>query len=368
MAEKIVIDGNEAIARGAIQAGCKYFFGYPITPQNEIPEFMSRELPKIGGSYVQSESETGAAYMVYGGALAGARVMTSTSSAGFSLMQEGISYMAEAEMPAVVVNVMRMGPGVGTGGGHAQTDYRQVTKGGGHGAYRCIVLAPYSAQECYDFMQLAFYLADKYRIVVLVVSDFVLGRTAELVELKTIEFGPLPEKDWALKGTAQKGGKRRGYVGMAFSYQGPHVYHQHMIERYQTIVDSEVRYDTYKAEDAELLLLCYGSTARMAKGAVDMARAEGFKVGIFRPISLWPFPEEEVRQAASAVGKVLVIEDSPGELVEDVRNAVQGRVPVHLLGIGARQVSLSVGALAVGKTTGYLYPERILEEVKRLHE
>ncbi len=361
MGEKVLIDGNEAIGRGAIQAGCKYFFGYPITPQNEIPEFMSRELPQIGGVFVQTESETASVYMVYGGALAGARVMTSTSSCGFSLMQEGISYIAEAEMPAVIVNVMRMGPGIGTGGQHGQTDYRQVTKGGGHGAYRCIVLASYSPQECFDHMQLAFHLADKYRILVLVLSDFIIGRMAEPVELRTLSFDePLPQKDWALTGKAKKGGMRRFYIsGLIMS---PPAYHQHMIEKYQTIVDSEIRYETYRDEDAELLLVSYGSSAKMAKGAVDRARAEGAKVGLFRPITLWPFPEEAVRGAAYRVGKVLVVEDSPGELVEDVKFAVQGRVPVHLLGIWGRYTPR--GLMAAG--SGIIYPEKILQEMRSL--
>jgi len=364
MVEKMLIDGNEAIARGAICAGCKYFFGYPITPQNEIPEFMSRELPKIGGVYVQSECEAASVYMVYGGALAGARVMTSTSSPGFSLMQEGISYIAEAEVPAVIVDVMRMGPGIGTGGQHGQTDYRQVTKGGGHGAYRCIVLAPYSAQECFDYMQLSFYLADKYRILVLVLTDFIIGRMAEIVELKTFEFEPLPEKEWALKGKALKSGKRRFFVSAAFNYGGvPPRYYLHMAEKYQKIIDSEVRYETYRDEDATLLLLAYGSTARMAKRAVDMARAGGYKIGMLRPITLWPFPEEAVRQAAYWAGKVLVVEDSPGELVEDVKFAVQGKVPVHLLGIWGRYTPK--GDIMTGGS-GIIYPEKILEEVRSL--
>ena len=361
MAEIALIDGNEAIARGAIQAGCKCFFGYPITPQNEIPEFMSRELPKIGGVYVQSESETASVYMVYGGALAGERVMTSTSSCGFSLMQEGISYMAEAEMPAVIVNVMRMGPGIGTGGQQGQTDYRQATKGGGHGAYRCIVLAPYSPQECFDHMQLAFYLAEKYRILVLVLSDFIIGRMAEPVELRTLEFEPLPEKDWALKGKAKRGGERRANISAVYG-GSPVAYHQRMTEKYQRIADSEVRYETYKDEDAAIFLVSYGSSAKMAKGAVDMARAEGLRVGLVRPITLWPFPEKAVREIARRAGKVLVVEDSPGELVEDVNYAVQGQVPVHLLGMWGRYTP--PGILASG--AGIIYPEKILQELRSL--
>lgn len=357
MTKTILISGNEAIARGAIQAGCKYFFGYPITPQSDIPEFMSRELPKIGGSFVQSESEAASIYMVYGGALAGARVMTSTSSPGFSLMQEGISYISEMEMPCVIVEVARMGPGIGTGGQHGQTDYRQVTKGGGHGAYRCIVLAPASAQECFDFMQLGFHLADKYRMLVIVLSDYVVGQTAEPVEIRTLKLGRVPKKTWALKGKGQKGGKRNIHVS-GTNYRGSVIdYHVKVKEKYEQVARTEVRYETYLAEDASLLLVAYGSSARFCKGTVDMARADGLKVGLFRPISLWPFPGEALRETALRVGKVLVVEDSPGELVEDVENAVRHQVPVHLLGVWGRH---NKGA------SGLIHPERILQEVKEI--
>lgn len=357
---QMLISGNEAIARGAIQAGCKYFFGYPITPQSDIPEFMSRELPKIGGAFVQSESETASVYMLYGAGLAGARAMTSTSSPGFSLMQEGISYISELEIPCVIVEVTRMGPGIGTGGQHGQTDYRQVTKGGGHGAYRCIVLAPASAQECFDLMQLSFHLADKYRMLTLVLSDYVVGQTAEPVEIRTLDLGPVPEKTWALKGKAQKGGKRDihvsgiGSIGSRGDVVG---YHAKLKEKYQQAAQAEVRYETYKTDDADLLLVAYGSSARFCKGAVDMAEAEGLKVRLFRPITLWPFPEEALRKAASEAGQVLVVEDSPGELVEDVENVVRHQLPVHLLGIWGRH---DTGA------SGIIHPERILEEVKKL--
>jgi len=357
MAEIMLISGNEAIARGAIQADCKYFFGYPITPQSDIPEFMSRELPKIGGVFVQSESETSSVYMVYGGGLAGARVMTSTSSPGFSLMQEGISYISEMEIPSVIVNVARMGPGIGTGGQHGQTDYRQATKGGGHGAYRCIVLAPASSQECFDLTQLAFHLADEYRMLALVLSDYVVGQTAEPVEIRTLDLGPLPEKTWALKGKAQKEGKRNVFIA-GFASRGSVVdYHVKVKEKYQQVVQAEVRYESYKTEAASLLLVAYGSTARFCKGAVDMAAVEGLRVGLFRPISLWPFPEDVLREAALRIGKVLVVEDSPGELVEDVENAVRHQVPVHLLGVWGRH---NTGA------SGIIHPERILQEVKKL--
>ena len=357
MAEIMLISGNEAIARGAIQAGCKYFFGYPITPQSDIPEFMSRELPKIGGAFVQSESETASVYMVYGGALAGARVMTSTSSPGFSLMQEGISYIAEMEMPCVIVNVTRMGPGIGTGGQHGQTDYRQVTKGGGHGAYRCIVLAPYSSQECFDFTQLGFHLADKYRMLTLILSDFVVGQTAEPVEIRTLNLGPVPDKTWALMGKGKKGGKRDIPAATAGRGEGIVGYHVKVKEKYEQVAQAEVRHETYRTEAANLLLVAYGSSARFCKGAVDIAQADGLKIGLFRPITLWPFPEEALREAALEVGKVLVVEDSPGELVEDVENAVRHQVPVDLLGIWGRH---NTGA------SGIIHPERLLEEAKKL--
>lgn len=359
------MDGNEAIARGAIAAGCRYFFGYPITPQSEIAEFMSREMPKVGGVYVQSECEGASVYMVYGGALAGARVMTSTSSPGFSLMQEGISYMAEMETPAVIVNVMRMGPGIGTGGQHGQTDYRQVTKGGGHGAYHCIVLAPASPQECYDLVQLAFHLADKYRVVSLVVSDFIIGRMAEPVEQHTLNWEPLPVKEWALRGKAVREGQRSVFISGPFTHGGPHIYHQKMREKYRRIEEAEVRYESYRAEDARLLIVSYGSSARMAKGAVNQARLQGPKVGLLRPITLYPFPREAVRAAGLKAGRVLVVEDSPGELVEDVEFALQGRVPVHLLGIEGRHIPKTRGLVPGG--SGLIYPERILEEVEKLY-
>ena len=361
MAERVLMDGNVAIGHGAIAAGCTGYFGYPITPQNEIPEFMSREMPKAGGVFVQSECETSSINMVYGGTLAGDRVMTSTSSPGFSLMQEGISIIAEAEKPAVIAHVMRAGPGMAVSQ-QGQTDYHQMTKGGGHGAYKCIVLAAASAQECYDFTQLAFYLADKYRMVVIVASDFVIGRAAEPVELRKLEFpDDLPEKTWAMRGKDSRGGARFFFVTGAVAHGGnPATYYKAMDEHYQNVTENEIRYETYKDEDADLLLASYGSSARMSKRAVDLARAEGRKWGLFRPITLWPFPEEQLREAAWRIGKVVAVEDSPGEFVDDVRHAAQGRVPVQLVPIWARHTP--PGLMAGG--SGLLYPERILEEVR----
>ena len=361
MVASAFIEGNISIAKGAVSAGCKYFFGYPITPQSDIGEYLSRELPKMGGAFVQSEGELSAIYMLYGGALAGERVMTSTSSCGFSLMQEGVSYIAEAEMPCVLVDVMRAGPGIGTGGQQAQTDYRQMTKGGGHGAYRNIILAPYSSQECYDLTQLAFHLADKYNIMAVVLSDFIIGRMAEKVEFKDYPYGPPPEKKWALKGKGKKGGEFSTNMGGAFSYGGPHLYYKSVGEKYNKIIESEIRYETFMVDDADLLVVSYGSSARMSTFAINRARDEGLKVGMFRPISVWPFPESELAETAWKIGKVLVVEDSPGELLDDVKCALQGKVPIDFLGITERHNP--VGSFGGG--SGILYPERILEEIKR---
>jgi 2-oxoglutarate ferredoxin oxidoreductase subunit alpha len=356
MAEWVLCSGNEAAARGAIQAGCKYFFGYPITPQNEIAEFMAEELPKIGGVYLQSDGETAASYMLFGGALTGKRVMTATSSPGFSLMQEAISHMATVEAPAVIVQVMRLGPGAGTGGQQGQTDYRQMTKGGGHGAYRNIVLAPYSVQEIFDFTQMAFYLADKYRILVLVATDFILGRMTERLHLRTIDFPPLPDKDWALKGKDQKGGKSDHHMS-ALVFGGIPEFFQRQREKYQQIIESETRFETYQTENARVIIVAYGSTARLARRAVNLARENGLAVGLFRPVTLWPFPKQPIKEVALQAEKILVVEDSPGELIEDVESAVAEQVPVYLLGIWARHHS---------GPSGLIYPERIFQEIKAL--
>ncbi|MDY6843542.1 MAG: transketolase C-terminal domain-containing protein [Thermodesulfobacteriota bacterium] len=362
MAERILCEGNIAAARGALAAGCKYFFGYPITPQSEIGEFLSAELPKIGGVFVQSESESGSIYMLYGGAMSGERVMTSTSGCGFALMAEGISYISAAQLPCVLIDVMRMGPGIGTGGQQGQTDYNFAVKAPGIGGHHCIVLAPYSCQEVFDFTQLAFHLADKYLILVIVLTDFIIGRMAENIELKTLDFGPIEtEKFWVLKGKDKKGGKaivpQTGSRHPTDPSKGVPGYHVFMREKYQRIADAETRYDTYMSEDATMLIVAYGSSARAASKTVDMARAEGVKLGLFRPITLWPFPRKALKEAALKVGKVLVVEDSIGELVDDVDLALQGQVPMHFLGVWGRH---DVGG------SGIIHPERILEEVKTL--
>jgi 2-oxoglutarate ferredoxin oxidoreductase subunit alpha len=353
--ETVLISGLEAIGWGAIHAGCQAYFGYPITPQSEIPEFMSREMPKLGRLFLQTECELAASGMVYGAAMTGARAMTSTSGPGFSLMQEFISFGTSFECPAVMVNVVRGGPGTG-GITAAQTDYHQATKGGGHGGYHCIVLAPASVQECFDLTQLAFHLADKYRIVTIVLTEAAVGQSLEPVELRTLDFGPIPEKDWAVRGRFQRGGKKQP-MPLAKTYISYVGFHQEQIEKYQRIKDSETRYRAYQVEDAQLLLVAYGYVARMAQEAVSMARAQGLRVGLLRPITLWPFPGEAIKEAALRIGKVLVVEDSSGLMVEDVDLAVLGQVPVHLLGCWGRHIPTA---------GGLIYAERILEEVKSL--
>ena len=345
------MSGNDAIGRGAILGDCKFFYGYPITPQSEIMEYMARELPRAGGLFLQAECELSTAGMVYGSAMAGGRAMTASSGPGISLMQEFVSFMSFYQVPAVIVVVTRYGPGTGLAQS-SQTDYRQLTKGGGHGGYRCIVLAPWSPQECLEQVQLAFHLADKYRMVVYVLIDANIGQIVEPVVARTLDFSPLPEKDWAVRGRDSRAGKplpplTQDFVG----------YHVKQNEKYQKIEETEVRYETYQTEDIDLLLVAHGSAARWAQGAVDMAREQGYRVGLLRPITLWPFPSQAVREAALRAGKVLVVEKSSGLMVEDVEFAVLKQVPVHLLGIwGCHQP----GAFPP------IYAERIVEEVKKI--
>lgn len=356
MTKRILTTGNEAIGHGAIYAGCRHFFGYPITPQNQCTEFFARELPKVEGVFVQSESETASINMVYGAAAAGVRAMTSTASVGFSLMQEGISHIAMAELPCVVVNVQRGGPGMGTTQ-TAQMDYLQVTKGGGHGGYRNIVLAPASVQECFDFIQLAFYLADKYRNMVLVLSDGIIAEMAESIQLRTLEFGPLPKKDWALKGKSHKGG-RRDFISCANLLTRPTIDGLKVLgDKFHEIEANEVRYESYLTEDANFILVAYGSSARISKEAVDRTRSEGFKVGLIRPITLWPFPYKPIKDLTSHANKFLVVEDGLEQMVEDVRCAVEGKCDVHFLGGTARHLP---------GPGGMIFPYRVIEEVKKL--
>jgi 2-oxoglutarate ferredoxin oxidoreductase subunit alpha len=324
--------GNEAIAAAAINAGCRYFFGYPITPQNEIPEYMSRELPKIGGVYVQAESEVAAINMVYGAAGAGARVLTSSSSPGISLMQEGISYLAGAELPCVLVNIMRAGPGLG-GVQPSQADYFQATKGGGHGDYHMPVLAPANLQEAADLTQLAFDLADRYRNPVMVLADGMIGQLMEPVELSPYRpAADLPPKDWATTGTATSGGRRR-IINSLYLY--PDQLEQHvraLFAKYAAVERAEVRYELHQCDDADVVIVAYGTTSRIARSAIEKCRRLGLRAGLLRPITLYPFPFAAFEQVIARPKGFLVVEMSMGQMLDDVKIAVAGRKPISFYG------------------------------------
>jgi len=323
MSEKILVSGNVAVAMGAIAAGCKYYFGYPITPQSEIPEFMSRELPEAGGVFLQAESEIASINMLLGASACGERAMTSSSSPGISLKQEGISYMAGSELPGLIVNICRSGPGLG-GIDASQADYFQSVKTGGHGGYRTIVVAPDSVQEMYDLAMLAFDLSDLYRTPALLLADSVIGQMKEALDPKPRPDTKLPAKDWAT--TGKKGRSDQRIVKSLYLGEGELEAHNwKLYNRYQELCAKEQRQEEKYLEDAELIVTAYGSTARIAKTAVRMAREAGLKVGLIRPITLYPFPENSFRAATERCKHVLCIELSTGQMVEDVRlNVCEG--------------------------------------------
>lgn len=321
--------GNEALAEAAIRAGCRYFFGYPITPQNEIPQYLAKRLPEVGGVFLQAESEIAAINMVYGAAGSGARVMTSSSGPGISLKQEGISYIAGAELPCVIVNMQRGGPGLGSIQ-PAQADYFQAVKGGGHGDYKILVLAPATIQEMVNLMGKAFDLADEYRNPVMILGDGILGQMMEGVEFPAEETSvTLAEKSWATTGA--KGRKRNVVNSLFLDPIKLEKHNQHLQQKYQRMA-KEVLWENYKTVDAELVLVGYGSSARVAKAAVDLARTQGIKAGLFRPITLFPFPKEALQEACKQANHVLTVEMSMGQLVEDVRYNLEFKVPVHFYG------------------------------------
>jgi len=343
MNERVLMCGNEALAEAAIQAGCDAYFGYPITPQNEITAYMSRRMPEENRVFVQSESELAAINMVFGASATGKRAMTSSSSPGISLMQEGISYLAGAELPAVVVNVMRGGPGLGNIA-PSQGDYFQATRGGGHGDYRTIVLGPSSVQELVDCMPLAFDLADQYRMPVVVLADGILGQMMEPVVLpKTRDEGRgtrdegrasrirvLPTKDWALTGA---NGRPQNIIRSLWLVEGVlEKLNYKLRDKYEQIQKNEVLCEQYEVSDAEIVVVAYGIAARIVRGAVDKAREEGLKVGWIRPITLWPFPTEQISRAAEEFRVFFVVEMSLGQMVEDVKLAVAGKAPVLFYG------------------------------------
>lgn len=329
MKERILLKGNEALVRGAIAAGCRSFFGYPITPQNEVPEYMSKYMPEAGGVFLQAESEVAAINMVYGAACAGIRAMTSSSSPGISLKMEGISYIAGAQLPCVIANVQRGGPGLGNIA-VAQSDYFQAVKGGGHGDYKLLVLAPWSVLEMFEHAVLAFKLADKYRNPAMILSDAIVGQMIEPVSLPDNVDPEFVEKPWATNGAK---GRKRNYVTSL--YIVPEDLERINLEiqaKYAEVNRSEVRYQEFDTEDADLILVAYGSTARICRTTMGLARAKGLRVGLFRPISLYPYPYARIAELARQGKQFLVVEMSAGQMVEDVRLGVNGVSQVDFYG------------------------------------
>ena len=329
---KVLMKGNEAIAEAAILAGCRFFFGYPITPQNQIPEYMSKRMPKVGGTFLQAESEVSAINMVYGAAGAGARVMTSSSSPGISLKQEGISYAVGAELSLVVVNMVRGGPGLGSIQ-PAQSDYFQATRGGGHGDYRLLVFAPANVQEAVDLMGVAFDKADQYRNPVMILGDGMLGQIMEPVQMPEARKEALPEKNWA---AGQPNRSERAIINSLYIDPVECAVHNDELDaKYKTMEKNEVRYEYIDVENADVIIVAYGTMARICMRAAKEAKEKlGLKVGIVRPITVWPYPYEAVFKAADqeSVKQVVSIEMSMGQMVDDVKIAVNGVKPVSFYG------------------------------------
>jgi pyruvate/2-oxoacid:ferredoxin oxidoreductase alpha subunit len=320
--------GNVAVIKGAILAGCRGYYGYPITPASEIAEAAALYFPQVGGTFIQAESETAAINMVYGAAASGVRAMSGSSGPGLSLMQEGMSYLAGAELPCVIVDVVRGGPGLGNIGPE-QSDYFAMVKGGGHGNYRNLVLAPASVQEMADFTILAFELADKYRNPAVILTDGFVGQMMEPLDLEDIE-PQLPEKPWAVKGTPET---RANFISSIFLETDELEEHQRQMEaKYIRAQAAEQRAELCYTDDAEVLLVGYGIVSRVLLSTVEALRKQGIKAGLLRPITLWPFPKEALLEAASRVEKVLVVELSNGQMVEDVRLTLNGKVPVEFYG------------------------------------
>ena len=327
MAERVLMKGNEAIAEAAIRAGCRHYFGYPITPQTEIAAYMAKKMPKIGGVFLQAESEIASINMVYGAAAAGVRVMTSSSSPGISLKSEGLSYIAGSDVPALVVNVQRGGPGLG-GIQPSQSDYFQATKGGGHGDYRMIVLAPASVQEMASLTIKGFNLADKYLMTSMILADGTIGQMMEPISFEDAEI-EVYDKPWALTGTE---GKRKHNIVNSL-YLKPdelEVKNFERYERYKIVEENEPMWEEYMMEDAELCVVAFGIASRVAKNAIVAARKEGIKVGLIRPITLWPFPKKAIEAAADKVKGFISVELNMGQMIEDVRLYSQCKKPVAL--------------------------------------
>lgn len=324
--------GNEALAEAAIRAGVQCYFGYPITPQSEIPEYMSLHLPEHGGVFLQSESEVAAINMVYGAAGAGARVMTSSSSPGVSLKQEGISYMCGAELPCLIINMMRGGPGLGTIQ-PAQGDYFQATRGGGNGDYRVIVLAPFNIQEACDMVREGFELAEKYRMPCMILADGMIGQMMEPVQWPDEPAAPPAPKAWATTGT--QGKRPHNIINSLFIDPNRCDEHnEHLEKKYKLVEANEVQYQVEGEEDAEVLFVAYGSPARLARAAAQLLEKEGIKAGVFRPITLWPYPYDALNKVAGRdnIKTVVTVEMSTGQMIDDVKIGVNGQKPVEFIG------------------------------------
>ena len=347
MADKVLMKGNEAIAEAALHAGCRHYFGYPITPQTEIAAYMAKRMPKIGGTFLQAESEIAAINMVYGVASAGYRVMTSSSSPGISLKGEGLSYLAGSDLPALIVNVQRGGPGLG-GIQPSQSDYFQATRGAGHGDFHMIVLAPASVQEMAELTVKGFELADTYRMTSMILADGTMGQMMEPVSLEDLEVKPAPEKPWATNGTKLA---RPHNIVNSLSLVPDELEQLNFAryERYRMVEENETMYEEYMMEDAEICIAAFGIAARVSKNAINEARKQGIKVGMIRPITLWPFPKAVFRRAADQVKSMISVELSMGQMIEDVRLATECRVPVTLCN--------RVGGMIPS-------PEQVLEAIK----
>ena len=330
MSERLFVKGNEAVAMAAITAGCQCYFGYPITPQSDIPEYLSREMPKLGDVFIQAESEIASINMLLGASAAGVRAMTSSAGPGISLKQEGISYMAGSELPGVIVDIMRSGPGLG-GIDASQADYFQAVKGGGHGGYHIIVLAPASVQEMYDLTLHAFDLADIYRMPAMVLADSVIGQMKEALIPHSRPATDLPAKDWAVRGIGEDGQQR--VVKSLYLGDGELEAHNWKLHaKYEVLKENECRWESYQLDDAELVVTAFGSVARIVKTAIMMARAEGMKVGLLRPITLFPFPQQAYAEATAKAKRVLDIELNAGQMIEDVRLSVAKDAEVFFYG------------------------------------
>lgn len=348
MTDTLLVKGNEAIAMGAIEAGCRFYFGYPITPQNDIPEYMSRHLPAVGGTFIQAESEIASVNMMLGAGATGARAMTSSSSPGISLKQEGISYMCGSQIPGVIVNMSRSGPGLG-GISPSQGDYFQATRGGGHGDYRTIVLAPHSVQECYDLTMKAFDLADKYRNPVVILGDALLGQMKEPLKQRKYQPKEFP-KDWTLTGA--KGRKKRLLKSLYLSEGELTDFNWFLFKKYQGM-KREIRYETESLKGAKLVVVAFGSVARILKTAIRRAREEGMKVGLFRPITVYPFPYSALEKLASSVRNFMALELNTGQMVEDLK-----------LAVGSRRTTVDFYGRPPGSIPS---PDELYEEVKKVY-